>query len=134
MRGNNATCPALHQLSVTSSTIHKQIGPSWCRFPGGWTCAWVGFPWVSLTNSPVRLGVSPTAAIPIGLRARGFGALFPCTRTLGCVVCQPPPHLPCHPATTLLRVLSAWLPTSAPPTGLDECFFFNSLVPHSSIF
>ena len=40
-------------------------------------------------------------------------------------------------AAALLRVLSAWLPVSAPPTGLDECFFFNSLVvglPYSSIF
>ena len=30
-----------------------------------------------------------------------------------------------------------WLPISAPPTGLDESFFFNSLVvrlPHSLIF
>ena len=34
-------------------------------------------------------------------------------------------------------VLSAWLPISAPPTGLGECFFFNSLVVrllYSSIF
>ena len=31
-------------------------------------------------------------------------------------------------ATLLLPVLSPWLPVSAPPTGLDECFFFNSLV------
>ena len=41
------------------------------------------------------------------------------------------------PAVTLLRVLSAGLPISAPPTGLDECFFFISLVvrlPYSSIF
>ena len=32
------------------------------------------------------------------------------------------------PATTLLQVLSAWLPFSTSPTGLDECFFFKSLV------
>ena len=32
------------------------------------------------------------------------------------------------PAIALLRVLSAWLPVSTPPIGLDECFFFNSLV------
>ena len=41
------------------------------------------------------------------------------------------------PAAALLRVLSAWLPISAPPTGLDECFLFISLVvglPHSLIF
>ena len=47
---------------------------------------------------------------------------------------QPPPcwawstsFHPHPPVTVLLRVLSAWLPVSAPPTGLDECFFFNSL-------
>ena len=40
------------------------------------------------------------------------------------------------PAATLPRVFT-WLPISAPPTGLDECFFFNSLVvglPYSLIF
>ena len=31
-------------------------------------------------------------------------------------------------AAALLRVLSARLPVSAPPTGLDECLFFISLV------
>ena len=41
------------------------------------------------------------------------------------------------PAAALLQILSAWLPVSAPPTGLDECFFFISLVvrlPYSLIF
>ena len=40
------------------------------------------------------------------------------------------------PAPALLRVLSTQLPVSAPPPGLDECFFFISLVvglPYSSI-
>ena len=32
------------------------------------------------------------------------------------------------PAVTLPRVLSAQLPISTPPTGLDGCFFFISLV------
>ena len=31
-------------------------------------------------------------------------------------------------SVTLPRVLSARMPVSAPPTSLDECFFFNSLV------
>ena len=35
---------------------------------------------------------------------------------------------PGPPAMALLRVLSAQLRVSAPPTGLDEWFFFNSLV------
>ena len=41
------------------------------------------------------------------------------------------------PAITLPGVFSAWLPVSSPPTGLDECVFFNSLVvglPYSLIF
>ena len=40
-------------------------------------------------------------------------------------------------AAALPRVLAAQLPIFAPPTGLDECFFFISLVvrlPYSSIF
>ena len=47
--------------------------------------------------------------------------------------------LPRQPAshTALPQVLFAQLPISAPPTGLGECFFFNSLfvrLPYSSIF
>ena len=52
-------------------------------------------------------------------------------------VCQLLPHPPSPSATALLRVLSAWLPISAPPTSLDECFYVNFLVvrlPYSLIF
>ena len=45
-----------------------------------------------------------------------------------CWLCQPPPCGESSPPR---------LPNSAPPTGLDECFFFNSLVvrlPYSLIF
>ena len=59
--------------------------------------------------------------------------------------CSPvvPPSSSAHecgtapPAAALLQVLSTRLPISTPPTGLDECCFFNSLVvrlPYSSIF
>ena len=44
---------------------------------------------------------------------------------------------PGPPATISPQFLSARLPVSAPPTGLDECVFFNSLVvglPYSLIF
>ena len=42
-------------------------------------------------NSPVRLGVSPTAAsTPTDVFNQKFEALFPCTGTLGCVVCLVP--------------------------------------------
>ena len=53
---------------------------------------------------------------------------FICTRMWDHLVHQP---LPCHTSSLSL------LPISAPPTNLDECFFFNSLVvqfPYSLIF
>ena len=43
----------------------------------------------------------------------------------------------CPLADVLLQLLSAQLPDSVPPTSLDECLFFISLVvglPYSSIF
>ena len=108
-------------------------------------------------KTPVRLGVSPAAtSIPTGVFNHRFEALFPHAGTLGFAVChlvhqllprQPaaalptllhnPPPLwvrqppPCH-KSSLPR-----LPISAPPTSLDECFFFISVVvelPYSSIF
>ena len=97
---------------------------------------------------------------------RGFEALFPCTGALGCEVCFAPPlFLPVYLCANVgLRGLLAaalpapfhnppplwvcqpwpchesslpWLPVSTPPTGVDECFFFISLVvrlPYSLIF
>ena len=79
---------------------------------------------------------------------RGFEALFPHIGILGCTVCLTPwlfllvylhanVGLPGPPAATLLQVLSVWLSISTPPTGMDECFFFNSLVvglPYRMIF
>ena len=89
---------------------------------------------------------------------RGFEALFPHTGTLGYMVCLAPqlflpvyphanvglPSLPAAASPTLVLQpqpcfgsCSPWLPISAPPTSLGECFFFNSLVvrlPYSSIF
>ena len=100
-------------------------------------------------NSPVRLGVSPIAAIPTGFYRQRFEALFPCAGTLSCVVSLTP-HLfllvylhanvglpaplaagsptpvlqtpPCHESSP------PQLPVSAPPTGFNECFFLNSSV------
>ena len=108
-------------------------------------------------NSPVRLGVSTTAAsTPTGAFNQRFEALFPRAGALGFAICVAPqlfikvylhsieglPAPPAAtslgpPATALQRVLSTRLPVSAPPTSLDECFFFNSLVvrlPCSLIF
>ena len=118
---------------------------------------------VSPTTSPVRLGVSPAAAsTPTGVFNQRFEALFPHTGALGLrgLLCSPavPPGLSmrecgasgsasCHTAcpirSTIFQSLGPAsscpprLPISAPPTGLDECFFFISLVvglPCGSIF
>ena len=100
---------------------------------------------------------------PHSFKARGFEVLFPCSGTLGCVVClapwlfllvylhrnvrPPSPQsatsqgpLATHCLARHLCCRKCSLPQlsiSAPPTGLDECFFFNSLVfglPYGSIF
>ena len=90
------------------------------------------------------------------LSIRGLRLYFPCTGGLGCAVCfAPPPLLPvylCANVGSLGLLAAAWpapfhnplprwthqlrchksslprLPISAPPTGLDECLFFISLV------
>ena len=59
--------------------------------------------WVSPTNSPVKLGVSPAAISTLtGVFTQWFEALFPCAGTLGrsvcCRVCQ---LLPCPPCSTI---------------------------------
>ena len=166
-RGSNGASSTLCWISVTPSATHNQIGPLWCWFPSGWACACSRPLWVSPRNSPVRLGVSPAAtSTPTGVFTQKFETLFPCARALCFVVCLVPPlflpfylwlnvgpwgwlaaawpapfHNPlprwvhqllsCH-ESSLPRV-----PICAPPTGLDECFLFISLVvglPYSSIF
>ena len=87
---------------------------------------------------------------PTGVFSQRFEALFPCPGALGCAVCfAPPQFLPVYlcanvgpqapPAAASLGPPATALPSvlSGPPTGLDECFFINSLVvrlPYSSIF
>ena len=76
-RGSNGTCSTPHQISVTPSATHNQIGPLWSWFPSGWACAHSRPLWVSPTTSPVRLGVSPAAApTPTGA-FRGLRLYFP---------------------------------------------------------
>ena len=106
-------------------------------------------------TSPVRLGVSLAAApTPTGIFNQRFEALFPRTGALGYVVCFAPHHLSglsvrecgaagsasgqtaCPVCPTLRQSGSRQgnssplrpVPVSAPPTGLDECLFFISLV------
>ena len=78
--------------------------------------------WVSPTNSPMRLGVSPAAtSTPMHVFNQRFEALFPCTGALGCMVCfTSPPFLPVYlcvnvgprglSATTLWGLLAAAWP------------------------
>ena len=122
-KGSNGTCSTLCRFSVTSPATHNQIGPFWCCFLGGWACARSRPLWVSPTNSPVRLGVSPgVASIPTGIFNQRFEALFPGAGALGWVVClAPPPFLPVYlcanvgpqglPVTTLWGLLAAAWPT-----------------------
>ena len=149
---HHSACPTLHRISVFHSATHNQTGPLWCWFPSGWACSLPRPLWVSPMTSPMRLGVSPAAApTPTGVFNQRFEALFPHTGTLGCLVCFAPLQssrficarmwsrwvcqwsdcLPRSSHTLPVSVLPPQrkssvprLPISAPPTGLDECFFF----------
>ena len=113
--------------------------------------------WISPTNSFMRLEFLLLLQSPQVFSVRGFEALFPFTGTLGCEVCLAPQlfflvylhsnvGLPSPQSTSLPALVlqpqpccesSIWLPVSAPPTHLGECFFFISLVvglKYSSIF
>ena len=55
-----------------------QIGPSWCWFPGEWAYAHSRLLWVSPTNSPMRLEVSPAAtSTPMVFSIWGLRLYFP---------------------------------------------------------
>ena len=154
--GNKVACLAMGWLSFTSSATHKQIGPFWCWFPGGWVCVHSRALWVSLTNSPVKLGVSPATATSTGFSSQRFwGFISPrwnsglcghLTPQLFLLVYpqtnvgppgQPAATSPGPPATSLPQVLSTPAACLHPSTSLDECFCFNSMgvrLPYSSIF
>ena len=152
-RGNSAACSSLCQYSVTFPATHNQTGPFWCWFLDGWACVRSRTLWVSPADSPVRLGVSPTAtSIPTGVFSQRFLRLYfstlktwvarsvslpivppslsSCKYGTDCSISHHLTHSSPHPrwATTLPQVLSTWLPMSSPLSSLDECFFFNSLV------
>ena len=108
--GSNGACSTLYRFAVTPSTTHNHIGPFWCCFPSGWVCVRSRTLWVSPTNSPARLGVSPTAAsTPTGVFNQWFETLFPRAGTLGFMVCYPVyqllPHWPTATLPTLLHNL-----------------------------
>ena len=133
-RGSNGTRSTPRHISVTPSPTHNQVGLLWCWFLTGWACAHSRPLWVSPMTSPVRLGVSPAATpTPTGVFNQRFEALFPHATALGYDLTLSPPFVP-HSAnlgTAVPRQLNSSLPrlpVSAPPTGLDECLFFMSLV------
>ena len=89
-RGNNVTCISLCPLSVTSSAIHKQIGPFWCWFPGGWISVfsrtWGSLQWTLLWGWEFLSPPHPSQVFSV----RDFKALFPHTGTLGSMICLAP--------------------------------------------
>ena len=123
-----------------------------------WICLHCRTLRVSPMNSPMRLGLSPTASTLRGFFGPQFWGFIsphencglhalshspfvpPGLSTLKCGTTRSASHHlagPSPPSAALPAVLSTRMPISAPPTSLDECFFFNSLLvglPYSSIF
>ena len=89
-----------------------KLGPSGADFPSGWACVCTRTLWVSPTNSPVRLGVSPAAAsTPTDVFSQLFEALFPRSGALGCTAvsgftscCLAGQLQPCPPRSTIHRL------------------------------
>ena len=150
-RGSNGTSSTLCRISVTPSVTHNQIGLLWCWFLSGWACAHSRPLWVSPTTSPVRLGVSPDAALtPTGIFNQRFEALFPRAGALGYVVCFAPHHsswficvwvwgwgvlpaaLPAPFSATLSPALSVYLWANVGLQGLLVVGLPAPFVPHSA--
>ena len=153
LRENNAACSALSWLSVSFPTTHKQIGPFWCLFPGGWVCVCSRTLWVSPTNSPVWLGVSPTAPTPTGFFSQRFsGFISQCWKSglhglshspvvppgLSALVLQPPPCRESSPPTAVSTPPASRSASSLTPWlaylhrvcffGSSGCFLFLNLL------
>ena len=85
-------------LALLSAGFHSfpplptsKVGPSGAD-SCGWVCVRSWTLWVSPTNSPVRLGVSPTAtSTPKGFSISGLTLYFPTMEPWGCMVCFVPP-------------------------------------------
>ena len=89
---------------------------------------------ISWSWSPGLCSLLHSPTVPPGLSMHECGAAGSASCSLACPAPQSATSFS-PPAATLLQVLSAQV--CAPPTGLDECFFFISLVvglPYSSIF
>ena len=149
---------ALGRLSVTSPDTHKWIVPFQLLIPG-----WMG---LYTFQDPVGLSSELSCEAGSFSRSCNPHRCFPSealrlylpARMLGCTICLAPQLFllvyrhknvgPPGPPAATSPALVLWplpccessalrLPISAPPTGLDECFFFNSLfvgLPYSLIF
>ena len=108
--GSSGACSTLCRFSVTPSANQNQIGPFWFCFLSGWACARSRPLWVSPTNSPERLGVSPAStSTPTGVFSQRFEALFPPHWNSGLLCHLVHPLLPCWP-------VAAWpAPLHNPP-------------------
>ena len=91
--------------------------------------------WVSLTTSPVRLGVSPAAAsTPTGVLNQRFEALFPHAGTLSFAVCLAPqlfllvyPHTNMGPPYPLVATLPGLPAATCSPWSSSCCVATSSL-------
>ena len=95
--GNNAACLALSWLAFSHFPHYPQanwaallLTPSWVHLRTSGTL------WVSPMNSPVRLGVPPTAIPPQVFTVRGFNGVLPHAGTLSGEVCLAP-----HPGLSI---------------------------------
>ena len=150
-------CPLLSSPPAFSHFLHDPQAnrallvmiPRWVGLCAFQDC--VGLP----TNSPVRLGVSPAATTPTGFYCQRFCGFIsphwnpglqsqsrspvvpPGLSACKCGTGHQPPPCPIFQPLSRQEIAPPWLPISTPPTHLDECFFFNSLVvglPYSLIF
>ena len=137
LRGNNADCSALCQLSVTSSATHKQNGPSADSWMGGfvyvlgpcgflqWTLLWGwGFshhlsPHRFFQSKDLRLyfpALEPWVVPSVSLHS--CSSQFICTHMCDHLLCQPPPCLPWSSghclATSPLCPVARLCPSSQP--------------------
>ena len=96
---------------------------------------------VSLMNSPVRLGVSPTVATLTGFFSQRFETLFPRAGALGCTVCLTPQlflpvdlHTSVRPPVRQPQPHPPWSSLGCPSPPLLTIWMNVSLTPWLSDF
>ena len=160
-RGNSATCSALHWLSVTSSTVWRQIGPFWCWLPvlGGWAILCMFWDPVGLSKElSCKAGsfsccLNPHRFFQSEVLRLYFPALEPwvvwsvslpncsswfiCTQRWDLPLCQPPPCSPgsssCHLSTSPLHPSCLSLPLLLIWMNVSSLTPWLSDFPYSSI-